>query len=162
MALRWIERGATRIAQLPRELKVSIAVMADLAALPVTLLLALSLTTEASFLSVPDISPWLFVVSSAVALAIFAAFRLYQAVFRFVSRRGLMMASVAVVMATVCVGVIDLVYFFGVIPLKTVIVTGVLMLLYMVGSRSFIRDAFYFRRGERERVAIYGAGAAGA
>jgi FlaA1/EpsC-like NDP-sugar epimerase len=162
MSLRWIERGASRIAQLPRELKVSIAVVADLAALPVTLLLALSLTTEASVLSVPDIPIWLFVVSSVVALATFAAFRLYQAVFRFVSRRGLIMASVAAVMATVCVGVIDFAYFSAVIPLKTLIVAGALMLLYMVGSRAFVRDALYFRRGERERVAIYGAGAAGA
>src|SRR5690606_16026368 len=106
-----------------------IAVLADLAALPLTLLLALTLTAQDTSVWSRDISPWLLVISSVLALAIFAAFRLYQAVFRFVSRRGLLMASLAVVIATICVAMIDLVFFSGVIPVNAIIVAGILMLL---------------------------------
>src|SRR5690606_19144056 len=49
----------------------------------------------------------------------------------------------------------------GWISANAVCIYGLLLLLYMLLSRSVVRELMSFRRGERERVAIYGAGAAG-
>lgn len=158
MPLRWVELGARRLAEFPRAFKVAVAMAADAIAVPTALLLAFALR-ESEF-SIPDVAIGTVALATVIVLGVFAALGLYRAIFRFVLDRGVLTVCLAVVVAVGLFAVADALSS-RVLNAQAVFIFSLLLLLYMILSRSLIRELLHFRGGERERVVIYGAGSAG-
>lgn len=125
-------------------------------------LLCALLLRRTSFDDALDASPWLFLFAAVASIASFYMLGLYRAVFRFISHRGLAKAGLGVVLAGGLLAAFNFGFITNPIMGRAVIVFGIISFLYVVVSRSMIRDALHFRWGAKERVAIYGAGFAGA
>jgi FlaA1/EpsC-like NDP-sugar epimerase len=93
---------------------------------------------------------------------VFSCIGLYRAVFRFVSREGLLKTSVGVLISTVLIGGFGAVANDRGVSTAELVIFAAFALLYVIASRVLVREVLYFRRGEKERVLIYGAGEAGA
>jgi FlaA1/EpsC-like NDP-sugar epimerase len=161
MSTRWIERGARAAARLPRGTKASIALTADAFAIPLALLGAIALRRE-SISDALNLSAWLYVAATLSALATFAALGMYRAVFRFISDGALFKSTLGVLIACAMLTMFNLLAFNRDISLNAVVIFAVLALLYLVGSRAFVRELLNYTAGVKKRVAIYGAGATGA
>lgn len=161
MPLRWLERAAGRAARMPRAAKAASAVIADATALPIIFLLALTLR-RGSIEAALAVDARLFIAAPAIFVLVFASLGMYRAVFRFISHGGLFTAGVGVLFASVLLGWVN----FGLIPepitINALVIYAAVTLLYTVVTRSIVREALSYRRGAKERVAIYGAGSAGA
>lgn len=160
---RIFEQCAQRTGRLPRAVKRSIAVAADGIAIPVAFGLALSLR-RGSFAAALAITPKLYLAAAAIAVGVFALFGMYRAIFRFISRGALFTGASAVLVAVLLIWLIDIALIGSGISFRTVVIFCSFALLYMSSSRILVRELFFFPHGrrKRERVAIYGAGAAGA
>src|SRR5690606_6480410 len=127
----------------------------------VLLLIAL-LLRRGSLSEALEASPWLYLLAPAASLSVFAMLGAYRTVFRFISRSGMYVACAGAALSTLLFAAANFTFLrTGWISANAVCIYGLLMLLYMLLSRSVVRELMSFRRGERERVAIYGAGAAG-
>jgi FlaA1/EpsC-like NDP-sugar epimerase len=131
-------------------------------AMPVAFWLALVLrrgSASAAF----EITPWLYLSAALLPVGIFVLFGMYRAVFRFISRGALFAAAGGVLLSAMLIWLVDLAFIQSGISFRSVVIFGALALLYIGASRIFVRELLYFHRGgsKRERVAIYGAGAAG-
>jgi FlaA1/EpsC-like NDP-sugar epimerase len=156
----WVQRCATRFGSLSRAAKVWIAASADGLAAPAMLLSALILrrgSLEAA-LSVP---PILYVVAAVLSLTVFASLGMYRAVFRFIAHGALLTAAIGVIASTVLLGLFNYVLLDTPITIRAITIFAVLLLLYLIVSRSLVRELLSYKRGAREKVAIYGAGSAG-
>jgi FlaA1/EpsC-like NDP-sugar epimerase len=137
---------------------------ADAVAIPVALWAALVLKFDA--LAPPpahEIGPFLVAVSSA--LIVFSALGLYRAVIRFMGPQAMLTVVAGVSLSVLILGVYDRVDAGGpVLPESALAIYWALALLYVVGSRFLIRYTFSRTRNGKPpaRVAIYGAGDAGA
>lgn len=161
MPSKWVERFAQGTASLPRGQKTVIALAADGAAVAMALFFALLLRrgSVGAALQVPTV---LFVLVPAVYLTVFSLLGMYRAVFRFLAQSGLMTATLGVLVSSALLAEINIVILKEPVATNALVISGVLILLYLVASRSLLREFLSFRRGAKSRVAIYGAGAAGA
>lgn len=160
MPTRLIERSAKLAAELPRAGKVAIAVGADLIALPMLLLMAVTLR-RGTILQAVDVPLGLFVAAALCGVGVLAAFKTYRAVFRFISSGAFFVGAGAVLVSTTLLALLNWLAFGGELSINALSIYGMLTLIYMIGSRLLVREVLYFRRGARERVLIYGAGGAG-
>ena len=155
---------AEAVLALPREAKRLIMVIADAIAIPTALWAALALKFDTLDPQIQRTFAY-FLVALGSALLVFSVFGLYRAVIRFMGPK-----AVATVIAGVTFSVLSLAFFDRLIashqiPLSAFGIYWALALPYVGGSRFIARYLFLRAAGPHKRaarVAIYGAGDAGA
>ena len=149
---------------LPRETKRLIMATADAIAIPTALWAALALKFDS-----PD--PLLartlayFLVALVSALFFFSVLGLYRAVIRFVGPKAMLTVLAGVSLSVLVLAAFDRFFSQHQIPLSAFGIYWALALLYVGGSRFVARHLFLHTSSNRKaaaRVAIYGAGDAGA
>jgi FlaA1/EpsC-like NDP-sugar epimerase len=154
---------AEAILALPRQQKRLIMLLADAVAIPVAL-------WSAFILKFDRIDPFLertsayFLVALGASLVIFSMLGLYRAVIRFMGPRSMLTVVCGVTMSVAVVVLFDRFLSKAEIPLSAFAIFWSLALLYATGSRFFVRYVFArtLTGKSAARVAIYGAGDAGA
>jgi len=153
---------ARQTAELPGPLKRVISVCADSIMMPLALWAALTLKTGNPAFSITDWPAYLAVV--AVSTPIFVRMGLYRAVIRFLGHKAVFAVAFAVFLSGVLLGVLGV--WLGIPALSWSVVTiySCLALLYVAGSRFVVRYYLltHYIQPTVARVAIYGAGDAGA
>src|SRR5580698_1833420 len=157
--------AAEAILALPRQTKRFIMVCADAVAIPTALWAALALKFDRLDPALERTFAY-FLVAIASALFFFAVFGLYRAVIRFVGPRAMLTVIAGVSLSVLVLAAFDRLVASHQIPLSAFGIYWALALPYVGGSRFVARYLFLYRTGARgksvARVAIYGAGNAGA
>lgn len=107
-------------------------------------------------------SPWLYVAALAVSIPIFGRLGLYRAVVRFLGARASKAIFTGVTASVLCVWAVNELLPGQPLPGTAITIYWALALLYVGGSRLLARQLLIQRPRESERVAIFGAGEAGA
>jgi FlaA1/EpsC-like NDP-sugar epimerase len=157
-AIGWVERCARGAAELPRTAKMSIAMGADVIAVPILLILAIA-PSRASLADAANLPLVLYASACAAAVGAFWLMGMYRAVFRFIAYPN----HTGVVGVALAVGLLAAASFLlldAPIGANCVGIYGALLLLYLFVSRSVAREFLNYHRGG-QRVVIYGAGSAG-
>jgi len=160
----WGASAAGAILALPRETKRIIMMAADAVAIPTALWAALALKFDRLDPSLDRTFAY-FLVAVASALFFFAIFGLYRAVIRFMGPRAMVTVIAGVSLSVLVLGIFDRFIATHQIPLSAFAIYWALALPWVGGSRFVARYLFLRRSGARgtaARVAIYGAGNAGA
>src|SRR5580693_4337346 len=162
----WMGASAVEaILALPRQTKRFIMVCADAVAIPTALWAALALKFDRLDPALERTFAY-FLVAIASALFFFAVFGLYRAVIRFVGPRAMLTVIAGVSLSVLVLAAFDRLVASHQIPLSAFGIYWALALPYVGGSRFVARYLFLYRTGARgksvARVAIYGAGNAGA
>src|SRR5580658_4369009 len=156
--------AAAAVLALPRETKRLIMVAADAVAIPTALWAALALKFD-------SLDPYLestfayFLVAVVSALFFFSVFGLYRAVIRFMGPKAMVTVIAGVSLSVMVLAAFDRLIASHQIPLSAFAIYWALALPWVGGSRFVARYLFLRRSGARgaaARVAIYGAGNAGA
>lgn len=161
MSARLLERCARGATRLPRAAKTWTVALTDAVAMPVALLLALALKLE-SLDAALDAPAWLYAAAAIVPAGALALFGAYRAVFRFISPDVIFRSALAVLAASALLALFNFSLVERPAAVQSIAIFTALALLYIVGSRALAREWLYFRRGQKQRIAIYGAGVAGA
>lgn len=149
--------------QLHRRRKQTLALVVDLAMLPLALYSALALRLG-------DLTPQItgfwpaFVVSALVCIPVFVKLGLYRQVIRYMGNHAMMSVVIGATTAAVAVAVTAYLIPLRGFPRSVPIIFWMLVLLYVSGTRFAVRAMFQWarhRRHHREAVIIFGAGAAG-
>jgi FlaA1/EpsC-like NDP-sugar epimerase len=139
-------------------------VSADAVMLPAALWAALVLKFDRVSFSIAD--HWdLFLVGTCAAILIFSLLGLYRAIIRFIGPQAMVVVVVGIVLSGATLAVYDRMHDQSQIPLSALAIYAALALLYLAASRFIVRYMFYYGlngHGQTTRVAIYGAGEAGA
>jgi len=160
----WNVSAAAAVLALPRETKRLIMATADAVAIPTALWAALALKFD-------RLDPGLdrtfayFVVAIVSALFFFAVFGLYRAVVRFMGPRAMLAVIGGMSLSVLVLAAFDRYLASHQVPLSAFGIYWALALPWVGGSRFVARYLFLRRSGARgtaARVAIYGAGNAGA
>ncbi|HEY3784182.1 MAG TPA: nucleoside-diphosphate sugar epimerase/dehydratase [Steroidobacteraceae bacterium] len=155
--------AAESILALPRQQKRLIMLIADAIAIPTALWAALVLKFDRLDPVIGRHAAYYLVAVSA-ALVFFSVLGLYRAVIRFMGPRGMVNIATGVTASVVVVTAYDRLIANAEIPLSAFAIYWSLALLYALGSRFFVRYviARTLHGHSATRVAIYGAGDAGA
>jgi FlaA1/EpsC-like NDP-sugar epimerase len=152
------------ILALPRETKRLIMATADAIAIPTALWAALALKFDRLDPSLDRTFAY-FLVAVGSALFFFSVFGLYRAVIRFMGPKAMVTVIAGVSLSVLVLAVFDRFFASHQIPLSAFGIYWALALPYVGGSRFVARYLFLRRSGAKgtaARVAIYGAGNAGA
>jgi FlaA1/EpsC-like NDP-sugar epimerase len=130
--------------------------------MPMALWAAISLKAGYPSFKVSDWPAYVTVV--AVSLPIFVRAGLYRAVIRFLGHKAVFAVAFAVVLSGLLLGVIELIFKLPALSASVITIYSCLALLYVAGSRFVVRYYLLTRylQPTVARVAIYGAGEAGA
>ena len=159
-----LSRTSESILALPRGAKRLIMVTADAVAIPTALWSALALKFDRLDPAL-DRTFVYFLVAVVSALFFFALFGLYRAIIRFVGPRAMVTVIAGVSLSVLVIAVFDRFFASHQLPLSALGVYWALALPWVGGSRFVARYLLLRHSGAREtatRVAIYGAGNAGA
>ncbi|MDP9087179.1 MAG: polysaccharide biosynthesis protein, partial [Pseudomonadota bacterium] len=153
---------ARKTVELPRRLKRLISVCTDCLMIPLALWTAITLKTGNPEI---DLAEWpAFVAVVAVSLPIFIKAGLYRAVIRFLGHRAIFAVALSVAASAVILGIVGAIFKIPTLSWSIVGIYAFVALLYVAGSRFVVR--YYLLRRYLmptvARVAIYGAGDAGA
>ncbi|MCM2312008.1 MAG: polysaccharide biosynthesis protein [Steroidobacteraceae bacterium] len=107
-------------------------------------------------------SPWLYIAAVGVSIPIFGRLGLYRAVVRFLGARASKAIFTGVTASVLCVWLVNDLLLTQPLPGTAIAIYWALALLYVGGSRLLARQLLVQRPREAERVAIFGAGEAGA
>jgi FlaA1/EpsC-like NDP-sugar epimerase len=153
---------ARKTVELPRRLKRLISVCTDCLMIPLALWTAISLKIGQPESNLSDWPAFLTVI--AVSIPIFIRAGLYRAVIRFLGHKAIFAVALSVAVSAVVVGLVGRLLQIPVLTWSVVTIYSVVALLYVAGSRFVVR--YYLLRRYLmptvARVAIYGAGDAGA
>jgi FlaA1/EpsC-like NDP-sugar epimerase len=156
--------AAQAILGLPRATKRVITVVADAIAIPTALWAALALKFDTLSPS-PERTYAYFLVAIGSALLFLSILGLYRAVIRFVGPKAMLTVIAGVSLSVLVLALFDRFVALHEIPLSAFGIYWALALLYVGGSR-FVARYLFLHSGMRSRpaarVAIYGAGNAGA
>jgi FlaA1/EpsC-like NDP-sugar epimerase len=160
----WGNSAAAAILALPRETKRLIMAAADAVAVPTALWAALALKFD-RLDPLLDRTVAYFAVAVISAMFFFWVFGLYRAVIRFMGPKAMTTVIAGVSLSVLVLAAFDRFVASHQIPLSALGIYWALALPYVGGSRFLARYLFLRRSGARgtaARVAIYGAGNAGA
>jgi FlaA1/EpsC-like NDP-sugar epimerase len=160
----WNAAAAAAILALPRETKRLIMATADAIAIPTALWAALALKFDRLDPALDRTFAY-FVVAVGSALFFFWVFGLYRAVIRFMGPKAMVTVIAGVSLSVLVLAGFDRYIASHQIPISALGIYWALALPYVGGSRFVARYLFLRRSGARgtaARVAIYGAGNAGA
>jgi FlaA1/EpsC-like NDP-sugar epimerase len=160
MLMGWVERCAGWATGLPRAVKVAVAVIADAIAIPTMLILAITLR-RASLADALSITPLLYLCATTICIGTFSAFGIYRAVFRFVAQGALIHSWLSALTAARLLAGSNLLLLGRPVSINALTIFALLLVVYLLVSRSLVREVFRYRHGSKARVAIYGAGSAG-
>jgi FlaA1/EpsC-like NDP-sugar epimerase len=149
---------------LPRETKRHIMMTADAVAIPTALWAALALKFDRLDPSLESTFAY-FLVAVGSAMFFFAVLGLYRAVIRFMGPKAMVTVTAGVSLSVLVLAAFDRFFASHQIPLTALGIYWALALPWVGGSRFVARYLFLRRSGARgtaARVAIYGAGNAGA
>ena len=158
----WASKYARQVVDLSRPAKRLITVSADCVIIPVVLYLAMALKTGS--LSA-EFSDWrAFIVVLPISIPIFARCGLYRAVIRYLGHRAVFAVAKSVAFSTILFGIVGFWWKLPGISASVLAIYASLLLIYVAGSRFLARYYLLTRyiRPTLARVAIYGAGDAGA
>ena len=150
------------LGRLSRRDKRLIMVASDFVFLPLALYLAICIR-QGTFSPQTIESWWLFLLAPVIAIPIFTRLGLYRAVVRYIEWRAELTIFKAVTLSTLAFSVVERLG--GDWHVPRMLVYWMLSLLYVGGSRLAVRTYYqnlHSRHCEKQRVAIYGAGNAGA
>ena len=162
--IRRVPAVAELLVGLPRSTKRAIMLVADAIAIPTSLWAALVLKFDV-------LSPLLerrvsdFIVAVSAALIVFSLLGLYRAVIRFMGPKAMLTVIAGVTLSVAILAAYDRFVASPVqLPASALAIYWALALLYVIGSRFFVRYVFSRTRNGTPpaQVAIYGAGDAGA
>src|SRR6516162_6111150 len=160
----WGVSAAHAVLALPRETKRIIMMTADAVAIPTALWAALALKFDRLDPSLERTFTY-FLVAIGSAMFFFAAFGLYRAVIRFMGPKAMATVIADVSLSVLVLAIFDRFFASHQIPLTAFGIYWALALPWVGGSRFIARYLFLRRSGANgtaARVAIYGAGNAGA
>jgi FlaA1/EpsC-like NDP-sugar epimerase len=148
--------------ELPRPTKRVIAICTDAVMMPLTLWAAISLKTGYPSFSRADWPAYVAVV--AFSIPIFVRLGLYRAVIRFLGHQAVFAVAFAIALSGLLLGLLGLALKLPALSASVVTIYSCLALLYVAGSRFVVRYYLLTRyiQPTVARVAIYGAGDAGA
>ena len=159
------ERGvAGAVLALPRSVKRLITVSVDAVAIPTALWAALALKSNTLTPSLEHTHSY-FLVAIVSTLLFFSILGLYRAVTRFFGPKAMLTVSGGVSLSVLVLAAFDHLFAQHQIPLSAFGIYWALALLYVGGSRFLARHFFLHTSNNGKaaaRVAIYGAGGAGA
>jgi FlaA1/EpsC-like NDP-sugar epimerase len=161
MPMSLLERCARRATRLPRAAKAWIAFTTDLLAMPLALFVTLALK-RGTPADATHVTLALYFAAAVLPAGVLAAFRTYHSVFRFISTGVVFRSSLAVLVSSVLLAAFNAIVLGGAVATNAIVLFTTFALLYIVGSRALVREWLYLRRGDKERILIYGAGTAGA
>lgn len=157
--------AANAILALPRATKRAIMLSADAVAIPTALWAALALKFDRLDVSLDRTFAY-FLVAVASALFFFSVLGLYRAVIRFMGPKAMVTVIAGVSLSVLVLAAFDRLVASHQVPLSAFVIYWALALPYVGGSRFVARYLFLRGTGHRgkpaARVAIYGAGNAGA
>jgi FlaA1/EpsC-like NDP-sugar epimerase len=155
--------AAEALLALPRQQKRLIMLLADAVAIPLALWAALILKFDRFDPNLERTAAY-FLVAVGASLVIFSMLGLYRAVIRFMGPRSMLTVVTGISLSVAVVIVFDRLISNSEVPLSAFAIFWALALLYTVGSRFFVRYLFSATLNGKSaaRVAIYGAGDAGA
>ncbi len=158
----WASSYARRIVEMPRAAKRTITVITDCLMLMLAFRAAEFLKGAEPAFAVADWRPLVAVV--CVSIPIFARCGLYRAVIRFLGHRAVFAVSVAILISAVLLTALGRWMEVPGLEFRTVVIYSALALVYVGGSRVLVRYYLLTRylQPTLSRVAIYGAGDAGA
>jgi FlaA1/EpsC-like NDP-sugar epimerase len=153
---------ARQAVDLPRPVKRVIAICADSIMMPLALWGALTLKSGHPSFSSDDWPAYLAVV--AISTPIFVRMGLYRAVIRFLGHTAVFAVAFAVLLSGILLGVLGFWLKIPALSWSDVTIYSCLALLYVAGSRFVVRYYLltHYIQPTVARVAIYGAGDAGA
>lgn len=147
---------------LSRPVKRFLMVSADALMIPLALWAALALKLD-RWIEPPASYFDLFLFAAISAVAIFTLLGQYITIVRFMGGKAIVSLMGGITAAVVLLGIYDAMFGVSQLAPTTLTIFWSLALLYAVGSRFFIRHLLQARNGlTAKRVAIYGAGEAGA
>ena len=154
---------AETLVTLPRGAKRTIMLIADAIAIPAALWAAFVLKRDSFTTPIADYPAYLLVALGS-SLVIFAVLGLYRAVVRFMGAKAMLSVIAGVTLSVAALLAYDRIHGSAQVSVSTLAIYWALALLYVVGSRFFVRYLFSRTRNGKPpaRVAIYGAGDAGA
>jgi FlaA1/EpsC-like NDP-sugar epimerase len=159
---KFVERFARRLSLLPRSDKRIVMLAADLVGIPAALWTAITLQLGTVDHRGIDGDGWLYGLVLVASLPIFTRLGLYRAVVRFLGSQALSAVFVGVTVSVVLVLFADLGFVKSGLPPTVFGIYWALAMIYVGGGRLVARSLMDRRREGTERVAIYGAGSAGA
>ena len=155
-----------RFLSMPRSTKRVVMVFADMVALSVALWSAFALRLSEWWPSSYLADAWtLFVATPVVGVAIFIKLGLYRAVVRYMNVKLFQTVAIGVLLLVGVLYAAAITFDIWRVPRSVPIIFGLSAWLYLGGSRLIVRSYYHWlvnRTFTRERVLIYGAGAAGA
>jgi FlaA1/EpsC-like NDP-sugar epimerase len=155
--------AAQRVLSLPRAIKQSIVIAADVAAAWLALWLAFTLRLEAWHW--PSLNQlWIYAAVPLLFVPIFIRFGLYRAIFRYTGLATMQTLLKAALVYGVLLATLVFITFPAGVPRSVGILQPIIFLALVSNSRAWAR--FWLNRGVRgevgHRLLIYGAGSAGA
>ena len=154
-------RFARRLTGLPRAKKRALMLAADMVFIPAALGAAIALKLG----RLPDgfaATPWPYLIAVLASVPVFVRLGLYRAVLRYIEPKVVLVVLAGVTASTAILVLVGLVIGQGGIPVTAIAIYWALSLVYVGGSRMMVRYLLTPRHGGGDRVAIYGAGLAGA
>jgi FlaA1/EpsC-like NDP-sugar epimerase len=156
----------SRTIELPRPAKRIISISADVLMMPIALWAAMSLKAGYPLLSLAHwLTDWqAYIAVVAVSIPAFVRLGLYRAVIRYLGHQAVFAVAFAVALSGVVLGILGMVFGLRALSWSVVAIYSCLALLYVAGSRFVVRYYLLTRHIQPTvaRVAIYGAGEAGA
>ncbi|MFK8030829.1 MAG: polysaccharide biosynthesis protein [Gammaproteobacteria bacterium] len=159
--VRGLDALSASLKALPRKVKRLLIILADMVMMPIAFWCATVIKYETL---VPEVlSPgWILLLTSLVALPVFAYLGLHRMIIRFVSATTLKTIFLAVAIAVIGFGLITNFAFGAQLTWSLLSLYGVFASIYLAGSRFVVRTLMRASGRSTDRVAIYGAGHAGA
>ena len=153
---------ALRIVELPRSIKRLITLTIDCLMIPLILWAAMALKTGVPASFPMDLRP--FAIVTLVSIPIFARFGLYRAVIRFLGHRAMVAVVVAIGFSASLLILFGAIFQLAGLSSSVILIYSSLALIYVAVSRFAARYYLLMRyiQPTIARVAIYGAGEAGA
>jgi FlaA1/EpsC-like NDP-sugar epimerase len=158
---KWIERWVVRLAHLPRARKRIIMLLADGVGIPLTLWIAIALRLG-SVLHHVNGPKWIYPAALLASVPVFIRMGLYRAVVRYLGPRAVFTVATGVSTSVILLAVFISIWPQRAVPYSALAIYWALALIYVGGTRFLVRGLLNFRWSSgTQRVAIYGAGAAG-
>jgi len=154
-----------KLAECSRNTKKVLLVALDIAALPVALWAGYALRLGEFWPQSMGNVWWLFIAAPLVAIPIFIRMGLYRAVLRYVGSKALITIVKAITVTTLILLALMVMFQIHGVPRSVVFSFWLISLLFIAGSRLFLRsyiNSHSQKRKNKQLVAIYGAGSAGA
>jgi len=154
-----------KLSESSRNIKKALLVAVDIIALPAALWAGYALRLGELWPKNIENAWWLFIAAPLVAVPIFVRMGLYRAVLRYVGSKALITIVKAVTITTLVLLALLVMSQTHGVPRSVFFSFWLISLLFIAGSRLFLRSCIHSytrKRKNKQSVAVYGAGSAGA